>query len=181
MNKKSIRNKTSQPVQKALPAAVHAAAMSLDGETAGAASGTVADDVHMHDVTADTAPDTAVDTAVDTNPAADVSADASADHAPKKSSAGRAAKPTKAEKAEKAEKPGKPVTFSLTLPATEAYLFEELRQTHQADGAKLKKSILLRAALLALAEADEARVTQIVAGLQPPADDKPAAKRKSKK
>lgn len=165
MNKKSIRNKTSQPVQKALPAAVHAAAMSLDGETAGAASGTVADDVHMHDVSANTA----ADTAVDTDTAADGTAETSADHAPKKS------------KAEKAEKPGKPVTFSLTLPATEAYLFEELRQTHQADGAKLKKSILLRAALLALAEADEARVAQIVASLQPPAEDKPAAKRKSKK
>lgn len=162
MNKKSIRNKPSQPVQKALPAAVHAAAMSLDGETPGtdASEPLVTADAPAHDLPAETPVD-----AVETTDAPD---------APETSAA-----PAKADK-HKPAKPGKPVTFSVTLPATEAQLFDALREQYALDGDKLKKSTLLRAALLALAESDEARVATLIAGLQPPAEVKPA-KSKSKK
>ena len=76
----------------------------------------------------------------------------------------------------RAEKPGKPVTFSLTLPGEEAHRFDALREAHQQDGVKPKKSIVLRAALIALAELDQGRAAQIIAGLQPPAEDKPKSK-----
>ena len=159
MNKKSIRNKPSQPVQKTLPAAVHAAAMSLDGETPGtdASEPLVTADVPAHDLPAETAVD-----AVETTDAPETSA-----------------VPAKADK-HKPAKPGKPVTLTVTLPATEAQLFDALREQYALDGDKLKKSTLLRAALLALAESDEARVATLIAGLQAPAEDKPA-KSKSKK
>ena len=158
MNKKSIRNKSTQPVQKALPAAVHAATMALDGEHPG-------DDTAGADalfVTADLPADL-----VDAAPS-----EAEADPAP--------AKPA----TRKADKPGKAVTFSLSLPASEAALFDALREQYQPGEGKLKKSILLRAALLALAESDDERIAAIVAGLQAPAEEKPAktkAKPKSKK
>lgn len=165
MNKKSIRNKPSQPVQKTLPAAVHAAAMSLDGETPGtdASEPLVTADVPAHDLPAETPVD-----AMETTDAPD---------APDAPDAGAA--PAKADK-HKPAKPGKPVTLTVTLPATEAQLFDALREQYALDGDKLKKSTLLRAALLALAESDEARVATLIAGLQAPAEDKPA-KSKSKK
>lgn len=167
MNKKSIRNKPSQPARKALPAAVHAAAMSLDGETPGADSTLlVTSDVPAHE-----APEQAVaghDEPENAAPADAPEAGVETDTAPAKAGA------------RKADKPGKPLTFSLTLPATEALLFDALREQYQHDGAKLKKSVLLRAALLALAESDEERVATIIAGLQAPAEEKPR-KPKSKK
>lgn len=168
MNKKSIRNRTSKPVEKTLPAAVHAAAMSLDGDTPGGSSApfVVAE---AHGSAADgaasphqTEPQVADEQLVE--PPADVPAPEAASARPKK-----------------AEKPGKPVKLSFTLPGDEARLFDALRETHQLEGAKLKKSVLVRAALLALAEADESRIAQIVASLDPvkPAAPK-AAKGKSK-
>jgi len=155
MNKKSLRNKPAQPVQKALPAAVHAAALSLDSDTPGtdASEPLVTADVPAHDVPAD---------------AAETSEAPEAHVAPAKAAA------------RKAEKPGKPVTFSVTLPATEAHLLDALREQYQQDGAKLKKSVLVRTALLALAESDEERIAKIVADLQAPAEEKPR-KPKSKK
>jgi hypothetical protein len=82
----------------------------------------------------------------------------------------------------KPEKPGKPATFSVTLPAGDAHRFDTLRHAHQAGGAKLKKSTLVRAALVALAELDQERVAQIIAGLQIADADQPKPnKAKSKK
>lgn len=162
MNKKSIRSRTTKPVQKSLPAAVHAAALSLESEIVAAApEPLVVDGLH---VPSDHVADPVAATATDTPPA--------------DAAASRAKKPVKADKA---EKPAKPVKFSFSLPASEARLFDELRA---ADGAKIKKSILLRAALLALAEIDKERLAQIVGELQPPVAvkvPKAAPKAKSKK
>lgn len=77
-------------------------------------------------------------------------------------------------------KPHKPVTFSVTLPGNAAQLIDQLRQTHGTAEKKLKKSVLLRAALLALAETDPDRIASIVAGLDMP-QDKVARPRKSRK
>lgn len=79
-------------------------------------------------------------------------------------------------------KPHEPVTFSITLPGNAAQLLDQLRQTHGTVEKKLKKSVLLRAALLALAETDPDRIAAIVAGLDKPQDAvaKPRKSRKNK-
>jgi hypothetical protein len=143
MNKKTSRNKPSQPAQKTLPAAVHAAAL---------AQGSDAADVNDTPLVVENVTDTPA-------PAAEAEAPS-----------------------HKAEKPGKPVTFSVTLPAGDAQRFDSLRHAHQPDGAKLKKSTVVRAALMALAELDQARVAELIASLQDDSEDKPKASRaKSKK
>lgn len=145
MNKKTSRNKPSQPARKTLPAAVHAAALAQGGDAA---------DINDTPLV--------VENITDTPPAA---------------AAAEAEAPS-----HKAEKPGKPVTFSVTLPAADAQRFDGLRHAHQPDGAKLKKSIVVRAALMALAELDQARVAELIAGLQADSEDKPkASKAKLKK
>lgn len=145
MNKKTSRNKPSQPAQKTLPAAVHAAALAQ-----------VSDAADVNDTPL------VVENIVDI-PAPAVAADAEAP-------------------SHKAEKPGKPVTFSVTLPAGDAQRFDSLRHAHQLDGAKLKKSTVVRAGLMALAELDQARVAELIASLQVDGDDKPkASKAKLKK
>ena len=149
MNKKTSRSKPSQPAQKTMTAAVHAAALAQGSDAA--------------DVT-----DTplVVENIIDA-PAPEAIPATGSD----------AKKPS-----QKAEKPGKPVTFSVTLPAGDAQRFDVLRHAHQIEGAKLKKSTVLRAALVALSELDHERVAQIIAGLQAPAQDKPKpGKTKSKK
>lgn len=153
MNKKTSRNKPSQPAQKTLTAAVHAAALAQGSEAA-----------DLTDIHTDTP--LVVENVIDA-PAPEAIPATDSD----------AKKPS-----QKAEKPGKPVTFSLTLPAGDAQRFDVLRHAHQAEGGKLKKSTVLRAALVALSELDHERAAQIIAGLQAPGDDKPkAGKAKSKK
>ena len=145
MNKKTSRNKPSQPAQKTLPAAVHAAALAHSSEAA---------DVNDTPLVVENVVDTPA-------PAPAVEAEAPS---------------------HKAEKPGKPVTISVTLPAADAQRFDILRHAHQADGAKLKKSTVVRAALMALAELDQARVAELIASLQLDSEDKPkASKEQSKK
>lgn len=86
---------------------------------------------------------------------------------------------------EKMLKDHKAVRYSFTVSSGEARLLEELRQTHQIGGTKLKKNVLLRAALLALSEVGSERLTQIVAqadeGLEGNAKRKKHKKDKGKK
>lgn len=80
------------------------------------------------------------------------------------------AKPAKAPKALK----DKFVKCTFTLPESELAVLDAMKKTGSADGVTVKKSLLLRAALLALAEVDGERLAQLVAQL-------PAAPRASKK
>lgn len=83
-----------------------------------------------------------------------------------------ATKPAKAPKAAK----DKFVKVTFSLPESEMLVLDALKKTHQVDGVSLKKNQLLRAALLALADVDAARLAQLVAHL--PAE--PAAAKKKK-
>lgn len=67
--------------------------------------------------------------------------------------------------AEPAARKIKPQEASVTFKGEEARLFDALRTRHGVDGTKLKKTVLLRAALAALAAADEERIAQLVAGV----------------
>lgn len=192
MNKKSLSSKTAKPAQKAMPLAVHAATLALHDDGAGAASSAAAHDpAQAHSEAPGDAPGNAPssapvasegardDGALGAAPVAAAAADTPAPApAPKAASAGRA---SKSNKANKADKPGKPVKFTLTLPADELPQFEALRQAHQRDGAKLKKSVLMRAALLLLAQTDSARVAEIVAGLDVPKTVASKARKSKKK
>lgn len=61
----------------------------------------------------------------------------------------------------------KPQEASVTFAGAEARVFDALRTRLGADGTRLKKSVLLRAALAALAEAGDERAAALVAGLAP--------------
>lgn len=66
---------------------------------------------------------------------------------------------------EPAVKKIRPQEATVIFAGAEAQLFDTLRLG--ASGVKLKKSVVLRAALAALAEVGEERVAQLVAGLAP--------------
>jgi hypothetical protein len=86
-----------------------------------------------------------------------------------------AAKPAKKARASEetevtAKAPPKPtkdkfVKCTFSLPESEMLVLDGLKKTHQANGAALKKSQVLRAALLALADIDAERLAQLVAQL----------------
>lgn len=57
------------------------------------------------------------------------------------------------------------VKCTFSLPESEMLVLNGLKKTHQANGASLKKSQLLRAALLALADIDADRLAQLLAQL----------------
>jgi hypothetical protein len=85
-----------------------------------------------------------------------------ADTGKKASKKARPAEPAKADGKVAKEKFVK-CTFS--LPESEMLVLNGLKKTHQIDGAALKKSQLLRVALLALADIDATRLAQLVAQL----------------
>jgi hypothetical protein len=92
-----------------------------------------------------------------------------------------AAAPAKAPKKERAAAPAKVardkfVKCTFSLLESEMLVLDGLKKTHQANGTALKKSQLLRAALLALADVDAERLTQLLAQL--PAE--PASSKKKK-
>lgn len=159
MNRKSIRSTSSRPIEKALPAAVHAAAMSLDGETAGAPAMPLnALQAAPHDLA-----EPGMAASADDGPDASAPPDRhTSDPYPSDPVADAPAPPSG-----KAPKPARPVKFSVSLPAATAQLFDQLR--HGADGVKMKKSVVLRAALAALAQLDQEGIAHIVAGLAPAA------------
>lgn len=98
--------------------------------------------------------------------------------APDQAGAGMATAPAQSTKM---DKPHKPVTISITLPGNAAQLLEQLRQTHGTLDKKLKKSVLIRTALLALAETDPDRIAAIVAGLDVPQEAVAKARNSKKK
>jgi hypothetical protein len=87
--------------------------------------------------------------------------------------------PTKSDKvAEPTAKPAKEkfVKCTFALPESEMLVLDAMKKTYKSNGVALKKSQLLRAALLALADVDAERLTQLLAQL--PAA--PAAGKKKK-
>jgi hypothetical protein len=87
-----------------------------------------------------------------------------------KAAAQDGAAPAKAPKKERAAAPAKVakdkfVKCTFSLPESEMLVLDGLKKTHQANGAALKKSQLLRAALLALADVDADRLAQLLAPL----------------
>jgi hypothetical protein len=87
--------------------------------------------------------------------------------------------PAKSDKAaEPAAKPAKEkfVKCTFALPESEMLVLDAMKKTYKSNGVALKKSQLLRAALLALADVDAERLTQLLAQL-PTA---PAAGKKKK-
>jgi hypothetical protein len=87
----------------------------------------------------------------------------------------------KARAAESAKAAGKVakdkfVKCTFSLPESEMLVLDGLKKTHQVGGAALKKSQLLRVALLALADVDAERIAQLAAQL--PAEPAPGKKKK---
>jgi hypothetical protein len=77
-------------------------------------------------------------------------------------------KPAKSDKAaEPAAKPAKEkfVKCTFALPESEMLVLDAMKKTYKSNGVALKKSQLLRAALLALADVDADRLTQLLAQL----------------
>jgi hypothetical protein len=77
-------------------------------------------------------------------------------------------KPAKSDKAaEPAVKPAKEkfVKCTFALPESEMLVLDAMKKTYKSNGVALKKSQLLRAALLALADVDADRLTQLLAQL----------------
>jgi hypothetical protein len=68
------------------------------------------------------------------------------------------------------------VACSFTLPQSEAAVLSAMKKTHQANGVNVKKSQLLRAALLHLADVDSTQLAHLVAQLPQP----PLARKKKK-
>lgn len=60
------------------------------------------------------------------------------------------------------------VACNFTLPQSEAAVLSAMKKTHQANGVNVKKSQLLRAALLHLADVDSAQLAHLVAQLPQP-------------
>jgi hypothetical protein len=77
-------------------------------------------------------------------------------------------KPAKSDKAAgPAVKPAKEkfVKCTFALPESEMLVLDAMKKTYKSNGVALKKSQLLRAALLALADVDADRLTQLLAQL----------------
>lgn len=68
------------------------------------------------------------------------------------------------------------VACNFTLPQSEAAVLSAMKKTHQANGVNVKKSQLLRAALLHLADVDSTQLAHLVAQLPQP----PVARKKKK-
>jgi formiminotetrahydrofolate cyclodeaminase len=147
MNQKSRRSNVRAPTQQPDTSISNAAALPVDGDSALSAS---------HDVlqAAMAAP-------------ADAPSDVAADAKPAKKNAKAVAdEPVEAPPVKAAKVPKiKFVKRTFSLPESEAALLDAMKKTHQANGLALKKSQLLRAALLALADVDAERLAQLVAHL----------------
>ena len=198
MNKKTNRSSLRAPTTQPAAAIAPSATLGLDGELPVSASNgvTAPEPLAAHDVLqAAMAPreDAQLDGAADT-PAADApdaaveaapadAAESSAPAAGVTTSTGKKAGKKPAKTASKAaDKPAarptqeKFVKCTFALPESEMLVLDAMKKTHKANGVALKKSQLLRAGLLALADVDAERLAQLVAQL--PAG--PAAGRKKK-
>lgn len=168
MNKKSTRSNARAPVAKPAVAITPSATLAVDGEFPLSASNgvTAPEPLAAHDVLqAAMAPREGALPA----PAEAVQEDVAAAPADSKNSSKKPAKT--------ADKPAKDkfVKCSFTLPESEVAFLDALKKTHQANGIAVKKSQLLRAALLALADVDSERLAQLIAHL--PAEPSPKKKK----
>ena len=198
MNKKTNRSSLRAPTTQPAAAIAPSATLGLDGELPVSASNgvTAPEPLAAHDVlqaamapredgqldgTADTLPADAPDAAVKAAPAdaAENSAPAAAVTTGTSKKAGKKPAKTASKAADKpAARPTqeKFVKCTFALPESEMLVLDAMKKTHKANGVALKKSQLLRAGLLALADVDAERLAQLVAQL--PAG--PAAGRKKK-
>jgi len=189
MNKKSTRSNARTPVLKPSAAIAPSATLAVDGEFPLSASNgaSAPEPLAAHDVLQaamapreDGSPDTVPPEASQETGAAAPDAAGDSEESGEKSGKKNGKKPAKAadqpvkEAAKEKTPKDKFVKMSFTLPESEVAFLDALKKTHQANGVALKKSQLLRAALLALADVDSARLTQLVAHLP----GEPAAKKK---
>lgn len=171
MNKKTSRASLRAPTVKPVSSIAPSATLADDGELPLAASNGVAAPAPLaaHDVLqAAMAPregaphDGADDNVVVAEPA-DVA------EVPEQDASANASGKKQARKAAKAAEPvqEKFVKCTFALPESEMLVLDAMKKTYKANGVALKKSQLLRAALLALADVDAGRLTQLVAQLPP--------------
>jgi len=190
MNKKTNRGSLRAPTVKPSATITPSATLAQDGELPLSASNGVTAPAPLaaHDVLQaamaprdgaqhDGADDAAAAPAADTTEAADASMapeqDAGASTAPVAAKADTDGKKA-ARKPAKAAEPAKPavkavkekfVKCTFALPESEMLVLDAMKKTHKANGLALKKSQLLRAALLALADVDADRLAHLVAQL----------------
>jgi cytoskeletal protein RodZ len=172
MNKKTSRASLRAPTVKPVSSIAPSATLAEDGELPLAASNGVAAPAPLaaHDVLqAAMAPrEGAPHDDADAADAAAVPADvADVADAPEQDASANGKK--QARKPAKAAEPvqEKFVKCTFALPESEMLVLDAMKKTHKANGVALKKSQLLRAALLALADVDADRLTQLVAQLPP--------------
>ena len=177
MNKLTNRSSLRAPTVKPGATIAPSATLAQDGELPLSASHGVAAPAPLaaHDVLQAAMaprdgeqPDGADDAAAAEPAAADAveqsGAPAAAAGSDAKQPANAAKKAAPAKAAAKAAKE-KFVKCTFTLPESEMVVLDAMKKTFKANGVALKKSQLLRAALLALADVDHARLAQLVAQL----------------
>jgi hypothetical protein len=190
MNKKTNRTNQRAPTAKPATSIAPSATLVLDGELPLSASHGMAapEPLAAHDVLQ--AALVPLDTGAAAEPATDAPAPAPAAESPVPAPApdavavaapkGNSKKPAKAAdqdagaevaaapaKAAKVAKVAKEkfVKVSFSLPESEAGLLDALKKTHQGNGVAIKKSQLLRAGLLALADLDSEKIAKLLAHL----------------
>jgi hypothetical protein len=190
MNKKTNRSSLRAPTVNPASTIAPSATLAEDGELPLSASNGVSAPAPLaaHDVLqaamapregalADAAPEQeAVEPGAPEAPAASEVPEAGAKGA---KAARKLTNPAKSDKvAEPTAKPAKEkfVKCTFALPESEMLVLDAMKKTYKSNGVALKKSQLLRAALLALADVDAERLTQLLAQL--PAA--PAAGKKKK-
>lgn len=191
MNKKTNRSTQRAPTVKPTANIAPSATLALDGEVPLSASHGVSapEPLAAHDVLQaalaprdDAGAATATPASDDSASAADgVAAEPATDAPTPATVANSANKPAKknakpANKdvvADPVEAPAKAakavkdkfVKVSFSLPESEAGLLDALKKTHQGNGVAIKKSQLLRAGLLALADLDSEHIAKLLAHL----------------
>lgn len=179
MNKKTNRSIQRAPTAKPATSIAPSATLTLDGDVPLSASTGIAapEPLAAHDVLqAALAPldgGNAPESTSDTPAPAPVDAKPVAVAKPK----GNTKKPAKADDKDAADAPAeapakaakvvkdKFVKVSFSLPESEAGLLDALKKTHQGNGVAIKKSQLLRAGLLALADLDSEHIAKLLAHL----------------
>ncbi len=177
MNRKTNRSIQRAPTTKPATSIAPSATLALDGDAPLSASHDMAapQPLAAHDVLqaalapldAVDAPEAAAETPapVAEQPEAAAKPKANAKKPGKAAETAAPAAPVEAPaKAAKVAK-DKFVKVSFSLPESEAGLLDALKKTHQGNGVAIKKSQLLRAGLLALADLDSEHIAKLLAHL----------------
>jgi len=169
MNKKTSRASLRAPTVKPVSSIAPSATLAEDGELPLAASNGVAAPAPLaaHDVLQAAMAPREGAPHDDADAAAAVPEPANVADAPEQDASANGKKlPRKAAKAAEPVQE-KFVKCTFALPESEMLVLDAMKKTYKANGVVLKKSQLLRAALLALADVDAGRLTQLVAQLPP--------------